>query len=75
MFFTLLAALCAGLAAGCTFMLVGDLLGKVEVDSMTPAEGEDPSRLPLIFRIFLPLAGNVSFLSRKDTFVSECLCA
>ncbi len=70
MIFTLLAALCAGTAAGCVFLLVGDLLAKVEVDSLNPAEGEDPRRLPLIFRIFLPLAGNFTFLSREDRFVS-----
>ena len=70
MFFTLLAALCTGIASGCIFLLIGDLLARVEVDSLTPADGEDPRRLPLIFRIFLPLSGNVSFLFRKDTLLS-----
>ena len=70
MIFTLIAALCAGLASGCIFMLVGDLLARVEVDTLNPAEGEDPRRLPLIFRIFLPLAGNFTFLSREDRFKS-----
>ena len=70
MFFILLAALCAGIASGCVFMLVGDLLSRVEVDSLTPTAGEDPRRLPLIFRVFLPLAGNVAFLSREDRFKS-----
>jgi len=68
--FILLASLCSGLAAGCFFMLLADLLGKVEVDSIRATEDDDPHRLPLIFRMFLPLAGNVSFLNRKDSFTS-----
>ena len=67
--FTIAASLCAGIAAGCLFMLLAILLSKVEVDSITAAEGEDPRRLPLIFRIFLPLSSNVSFF-RKDSFSS-----
>ena len=70
MAYILLASLCAGLAAGCFFLLLADLLGKVEVDSIRANEDDDPHRLPLIFRIFLPLAGNVSFLNRKDSFTS-----
>ena len=68
--FILLASLCSGLAAGCFFMLMADLLGKVEVDSIRATEDDDPHRLPLVFRMFLPLAGNVSFLNRKDSFTS-----
>ena len=68
--FILLASLCSGLAAGCFFLLLADLLGKVEVDSIRASEEDDPRRLPLIFRMFLPLAGNVSFLNRKDSFTS-----
>ena len=63
--FTLLAALCTGLSAGCLFMLIASLVSMVEVDSVTYAEGEDPRRLPLIFRMFMPLASNVSFLTRR----------
>ena len=70
MAYILLASLCSGLAAGCFFMLLADLLGKVEVDSIRASEDDDPHRLPLVFRMFLPLAGNVSFLNRKDSFVS-----
>ena len=68
--FILLASLCSGLAAGCFFLLLADLLGKVEVDSIRASEEDDPRRLPLVFRMFLPLAGNVSFLNRKDAFTS-----
>ena len=68
--FILLASLCSGLAAGCFFLLLADLLGKVEVDSIRASEEDDPRRLPLVFRMFLPLAGNVSFLNRKDSFTS-----
>lgn len=68
--FILLASLCSGLAAGCFFLLLADLLGKVEVDSIRASEEDDPRRLPLVFRMFLPLAGNVSFLHRKDAFTS-----
>lgn len=68
--FILLASLCSGLAAGCFFLLLADLLGKVEVDSIRATEEDDPHRLPLVFRMFLPLAGNVSFLNRKDSFTS-----
>ena len=68
--FVLLASLCSGLAAGCFFLLLADLLGKVEVDSIRATEEDDPHRLPLVFRMFLPLAGNVSFLNRKDSFTS-----
>ena len=68
--FILLASLCAGVASGCLFMLLGELLAQVEVDSVTAAEGEDPRRLPLMFRMFLPLSGNVSFFARKDAFAS-----
>ena len=68
--FILLASLCSGLAAGCFFLLLADLLGKVEVDSIRATEEDDPRRLPLVFRMFLPLAGNVSFLNRKDSFTS-----
>lgn len=67
--FIILASLCAGLAVGCFFLLLADLLGRVEVDSIQANEGEDPRRLPLIFRIFLPLSGNVSFF-RRDSFAS-----
>ena len=67
--FTIAASLCAGIAAGCLFMLLAMLLAKVEVDSITAAEGEDPRRLPLIFRVFLPLSSNVSFF-RRDSFSS-----
>ncbi len=67
MMYVLLAALCAGIAGGCFFMLLADLLSRVEVDSVSTAEGEDSRRLPLIFRMFLPLAGNVPFF-RKDAF-------
>ena len=70
MVFILLASVCSGLAAGCFFLLLADLLGKVEVDSIHASEEDDPRRLPLVFRIFLPLAGNVSFLNRKDSFTS-----
>ena len=68
--FILLASLCSGLAAGCFFLLLSDLLSKVEVDSIRASEEDDPRRLPLVFRMFLPLAGNVSFLNRKDAFIS-----
>jgi len=67
--FTIAASLCAGVAAGCLFLLLAGLLSKVEVDSISAAEGEDPRRLPLIFRVFLPLSNNVSFF-RKDSFSS-----
>ena len=67
--YIILASLCAGLAVGCFFLLLADLLGRVEVDSIQTNEGEDPRRLPLIFRIFLPLSSNVSFF-RRDSFSS-----
>ena len=70
MVYILLASLCSGLAAGCFFLLLSDLLGKVEVESIRATEDDDLHRLPLIFRMFLPLAGNVSFLNRKDSFTS-----
>ena len=69
MMYVLLASLCAGIAGGCFFMLLADLLSRVEVESHIVEEGEDSRRLPLIFRIFLPLAGNVPFF-RNDSFVS-----
>lgn len=65
----MLASLCAGVSVGCFFMLMADLLSRVEVDSLHAASGEDPRRLPLIFRIFLPLSSNVSFF-KKDSFAS-----
>ena len=64
---TVLAAFCAGIAGGCLFALAAELLGKVEMDPLNAPEGEDPRRLPLIFRIFLPLANNVSFLTRRES--------
>ncbi|MBQ9336125.1 MAG: type II secretion system F family protein [Lentisphaeria bacterium] len=64
---TILAALCAGLAGGCLFALAAGLLAKVEMDPLNAPEGEDPRRLPLIFRIFLPLSSNVSFLTRRES--------
>lgn len=70
MFYVLLASLCAGIAAGCLFLLLGNLMSRVEVDSMTPADGEDPRRLPMVFRIFLPLSGNMAFITTRDSFAS-----
>ena len=67
--YVVLASLCAGVAAGCFFLLLAELLSRVEVDSTAAADGEDPRRLPLIFRIFLPLSSNVTFF-RKDSFAS-----
>lgn len=64
---TVFAAFCAGIACGCLFALAADLLGKVEMDPLNAPEGEDPRRLPLIFRVFLPLANNVSFLTRRES--------
>ena len=64
---TVFAAFCAGIAGGCLFALAADLLGKVEMDPLNAPEGEDPRRLPLVFRVFLPLANNVSFLTRRDS--------
>ena len=64
--FTLLASLCTGLSVGCFFLLIADLVSMVEVDSVTYAEGEDPRKLPLIFRMFMPLASNVSFLTKRE---------
>ncbi len=63
---TLLAAICTDLSAGCLFLLIADLVAMVEVDSVTYAEGEDPRKLPLIFRMFMPLASNVSFLTKRE---------
>ena len=63
------ASLCAGIAVGCLFLLLAGLLSNVEVGSITVSEGEDPHRLPLIFRMFLPLSGNITFFS-GETFAS-----
>ena len=63
------ASLCAGISVGCLFLLLAGLLSNVEVGSITVSEGEDPRRLPLIFRIFLPLSGNITFF-RRESFAS-----
>ena len=62
--FTILASFCMGGAVFCLFMLLADLLGKVEVD--TPPEELEIRKLPLIFRICLPLAGNFTFITKKE---------
>lgn len=66
--FTYLAAFSAGIGATCLFMLLAELLQMfgVEPEAAQKAEEFEARRLPLIFRIFLPLASNVGFITRQD---------
>lgn len=68
--FTLIASICAGISAGCIFLLTMHLLGKVEVDS-TERTVEEFYRLPLVFRLLLPFAGNLSFITEKPFLASS----
>lgn len=62
--FTVLASLSAGIAAGCFFLLLAKLLGHVELEQNSSEENER-RRLPLLFRMFLPLSVNLTFITRK----------
>ena len=50
MFFTVLASLCAAVAAGCLFLLVFDLFRMIEIEKQED-EMHEYARLPLFFRI------------------------
>lgn len=51
MVLTLLASLCAAIAAGCVFLLFFDLLRMIEIEKQED-EMHEYKRLPLVFRFF-----------------------
>ena len=59
----ILASLSAGIAAGCLFLLLAELLGQVELERGNPEENER-RKLPLLFRMYLPFAGSLRFITR-----------
>ena len=61
----ILASLSAGIAAGCLFLLLAELLGQVELERGNPEENER-RKLPLLFRMYLPFAGSLRFITRKS---------
>ncbi len=62
MLFTVLASLSAAIAAFCVFLLLFDLFRMIEIEKQED-EMHEYLRLPLFFRLFLPLVSNVRFLS------------
>ena len=67
MLFVLLASLCAAFAAFCLFLLFCDLFRMIEIEKRDD-EMHEYLRLPLFFRLFLPLVSNVRFLSNASFF-------
>ena len=53
-----IAALAAGIAVTCTLLFIFDLLQRVELDARQSATPEELRRLPLMIKLFIPLAPN-----------------
>ncbi|OQA86466.1 MAG: Bacterial type II secretion system protein F domain protein [Lentisphaerae bacterium ADurb.Bin242] len=66
--FTSLAAFSAGVGATCLFLFLAEFLRMVgtEPEAEKKAEEYEARRLPLLFRVFLPFASNVGFITRHE---------
>lgn len=65
---TYMAAAAAGIGAACLALLVFDLLQMVELEK---TETEDMKRLPIQFRIFMPLVPNTLLLARAEALAGH----
>lgn len=66
---TLTACFCAAAAVGCGFLFVADLISRIRVERTEGEEsGELVRRIPLLFRLFIPFAGNISPLLTGSGF-------
>ncbi len=63
---SLIAALCAGISAGCLLLLSMDLLQKIHLDKNL--EEEQSKQLPILIKIFMPLTSNLVPLLRGGMF-------
>ena len=67
---TLSASIAAGVAITCLAILLFDIMQGIEVDRNL---GHDaPKRLPVIIRLFMPLAPNFRFISRFNSMTETC---
>lgn len=63
---SLIAAICAGISAGCLLMLASDLLQKIHLDKNL--EDEQSKQLPLLIKMFMPLTSNLIPLLKGGIF-------
>ena len=63
-----LAALSAGICCGCVVFLILNALRSIEIDSSTERHEDFRKRLPLLIKLFLPLAPNVVPLLEHEGF-------
>ena len=66
MFYTVLASLCTGIAVSCFLILVFDLASMIELEK--GEEMTDSKKLPIVIRMFLPLAPGLRKLTNSELF-------
>ena len=66
MFYTVLASLCTGIAVSCFLILVFDLASMIELEK--GEEMTDSKKLPIVIRMFLPLAPSLRKLTNSELF-------